>query len=64
VNDGNLLRRIRGVAPHDAVPVALSALPAVWVGYQSSQIAEGLADLPLSKLGLDLVYLCRCARRR
>src|SRR5439155_26568402 len=37
--------------------VALSALPAVWAGYRPLQVAEGLADVLLSTLGLDLVYL-------
>src|SRR5580704_11890200 len=37
--------------------VALSALPAVWAGYQPLQVAEGLADVLLSTLRLDLVYL-------
>src|SRR3984893_15730328 len=37
--------------------VALSALPAVWVGYQPRQVAEGLADVLLSTVGLDLFYL-------
>ena len=37
--------------------VALSALPAVWAGYQPRQVAEGLADVLLSTVGLDLVYL-------
>src|SRR5258705_10199456 len=37
--------------------VALSALPAVWAGYQPRQIAEGLADAVCSALRLDLVYL-------
>ena len=37
--------------------VALSALPAVWVGYQPRQVAEGLADVLLATLRLDLVYL-------
>src|SRR5436190_21209021 len=37
--------------------VALSALPAVWAGYQPRQVAEGLADALLSTLRLDLVYL-------
>src|SRR5258707_8691794 len=37
--------------------VALSALPAVWAGYQPPQVAEGLADVLLSTLRLDLVYL-------
>src|SRR3954463_10064242 len=36
--------------------VALSALPAVWAGYQPRQVAEGLADVLLSTLRLDLVY--------
>src|SRR5712672_2952559 len=37
--------------------VALSALPAVWAGYQPRQVAEGLADVLLSTLRLELVYL-------
>src|SRR5438105_174821 len=37
--------------------VALSALPAVWAGYQPRQVAEGLADVLLSTLRLDLLYL-------
>ena len=37
--------------------VAFSALPAVWAGYQPRQVAEGLADVLLSTLRLDLVYL-------
>src|SRR5438552_18436182 len=37
--------------------VALSALPAVWSGYQPRQVAEGLADVLLSTLRLDVVYL-------
>src|SRR4051794_1097302 len=37
--------------------VALSALPAVWAGYQPRQVAEGLAEVLLSTLHLDLVYL-------
>src|SRR5438874_4981954 len=37
--------------------VALSALPAGWAGYQPRQVAEGLADVLLSTLHLDLVYL-------
>src|SRR5437899_251313 len=37
--------------------VALSALPAVWARYQSPQVAEGLADVLLSTLRLDLVYI-------
>src|SRR4051812_28070258 len=37
--------------------VALSALPAVWAGYQPRQVAEGLTEGLLSTLRLDLVYL-------
>src|SRR5207248_428780 len=37
--------------------VAFSALPAVWAGYQPRQVAEGLAEVLLSSLRLDLVYL-------
>ena len=36
--------------------VALSALPAVWAGCQPPQVAEGLADVLLSTLRLDLAY--------
>src|ERR1700757_2504395 len=37
--------------------VALSALPAVWAGYRPLKVAEGLAEVLLSTLRLDLVYL-------
>ena len=37
--------------------VALSALPTVWAGYRPLQVAEGLAEVLLSTLRLDLVYL-------
>jgi PAS domain S-box-containing protein len=37
--------------------VALSALPAVWAGYRPLQVAEGLADVLLSTLSLDLAYI-------
>src|SRR5947209_5817145 len=37
--------------------VALSALPAVWAGYRPLQVAEGLADVLLRALRLDLVYI-------
>jgi GAF domain-containing protein len=37
--------------------VALSALPAVWAGYRPPQVAEDLADVLLSTLRLDLVYI-------
>jgi PAS domain S-box-containing protein len=37
--------------------VALSALPAVWAGYQPLQVAESLAEVLLSTLRLDLVYI-------
>jgi PAS domain S-box-containing protein len=37
--------------------VALSALPAVWVGYRPLQVVEGLADVLRSTLRLDLVYI-------
>ena len=37
--------------------VALSALPAVWASFRPLQVAEGLADVLLSTLRLDLVYL-------
>src|SRR5262245_52120325 len=37
--------------------VTLSALPAVWAGCHPRQVAEGLAEVLLATLGLDLVYL-------
>src|SRR5216684_964916 len=37
--------------------VAFSALPAVWAGCRPLEVAEGLADVLLSTLRLDLVYL-------
>ncbi|MBW8878089.1 MAG: response regulator [Acidobacteria bacterium] len=37
--------------------VALSAIPAFWTGRSAADIAEGLADLLLSTLRLDLVYV-------
>src|SRR5207248_678263 len=37
--------------------VALSALPAVWAGNRPLQVAEGLAEVLLSTLRLDLVYI-------
>jgi PAS domain S-box-containing protein len=37
--------------------VALSALPGVWAGYQPRQVADGLAEVLLATLRLDLVYL-------
>ncbi len=37
--------------------VALSALPTVWAGYRPLQVAEGLAEVLLSTLRLDVVYL-------
>ena len=37
--------------------MALSALPAVWVGYRPSRIAESLADELVAALRLDFVFL-------
>ena len=37
--------------------VALSALPAVWVGLDPERIARGLADVLLATLSLDAVYI-------
>ena len=37
--------------------VALSALPTVWAGYQPRQVAEGLTDVLLAMLRLDLIYI-------
>src|SRR5262245_59927375 len=37
--------------------VALSALPAVWAGSRPPHAAAGLADVLLSTLRLDLVYI-------
>jgi signal transduction histidine kinase len=38
--------------------VALSALPAVWTGYDTQRIAESLADVLLDMLCLDFAYIC------
>jgi PAS domain S-box-containing protein len=45
-----LRRRVRDL-------VALSALPAVWVGYDPPRIAESLADVLLSALRADFIYI-------
>jgi len=37
--------------------VALSALPAIWTGYNSGRIAESLADVMLRTLSLELIYV-------
>jgi PAS domain S-box-containing protein len=37
--------------------VTLSEFPTVWAGYQPRQVAEGLADVLLAMLRLDLVYI-------
>ena len=37
--------------------VAVTALPAAWVGYRTSQVAEALAEALLRAQRLDLVYL-------
>ena len=37
--------------------IALSALPAVWIGYRAQDIAASLADALLSTFALDFVYL-------
>lgn len=37
---------------------SLMALPAVWAGHEPKDIAESLADILLSALGLDFVYVC------
>src|SRR5688572_20575422 len=38
--------------------VALTALPAIWAGRQPRDVAEGLADVLITILRLDLVYIC------
>jgi two-component system sensor histidine kinase HydH len=38
--------------------VALSTLPAVWIGYDTQRIAESLADALLGMLRLDFTYVC------
>jgi signal transduction histidine kinase len=38
--------------------VALSALPAVWIGYDARRIVESLADVLLGMLRLDFIYVC------
>jgi hypothetical protein len=43
--------------------VALSALPAVWAGYEPRQVAEGLADVLLSTLGLAW-FISACPGRQ
>src|SRR5947207_2975882 len=37
--------------------VALSTLPAIWAGRDPRQVAESLAEVLLSTLALDFVYL-------
>ena len=37
--------------------VALSTLPAVWIGLRSEQIARSLGDVLLNTLSLDLIYV-------
>jgi PAS domain S-box-containing protein len=37
--------------------VALSTLPAIWVRYTGDRMARGLADVLLSTLSLDLIYV-------
>jgi PAS domain S-box-containing protein len=37
--------------------VALSALPAIWIGYHSERIAESLADIMLRILSLEFIYI-------
>lgn len=37
--------------------VALSALPAVWIGYDARRIAESLADVLVGMLRLDFIYV-------
>jgi signal transduction histidine kinase len=48
--DQNLRRCVRDL-------VALSALPAVWVGYDTRHIAESLAEVLLDMLRLDFTYV-------
>jgi PAS domain S-box-containing protein len=38
--------------------VALSTLPAIWIGLDPNGIAGSLADVLLNTLSLDLVYIC------
>src|ERR1041384_358198 len=45
-----LRRRVRDL-------VAISALPAVWIGYDPPHIAESLADVLLSALRADFIYI-------
>ena len=45
-----LRRRVRDL-------VAISALPAVWIGYDPPRIAESLADVLLSALRADFIYI-------
>src|ERR671925_306134 len=40
--------------------VALSAMPAAWVGREPSAVAAGLADTLLGLLRLDFIYVRLC----
>ena len=40
--------------------VALSAIPAAWVGLEPAAVAAGLADALTGLLQLDFVYVCLC----
>jgi len=38
--------------------VAFFALPAIWMGHQTQELAESLADLLFNTLRLEFIYLC------
>jgi signal transduction histidine kinase len=53
----NLLDEISSLRHTMRDLVALSALPVIWTGYESERIAESLADVMLSILSLELIYI-------
>ena len=44
--------------------VALSALPAIWTGYDPERIAESLAEVMLQTLSLEVIYITFARRGR
>jgi signal transduction histidine kinase len=53
----NLLDEISSLRHTMRDLVALSALPVIWTGYDSERIAESLADVMVSILSLELIYI-------
>ncbi len=54
---GDVLAELDGLRRTMRDLVALSVLPAVWGGYDSRRICESLAEVVLSTLSLDMVYV-------